>query len=251
MDKTIFLVLLSCCDQVSSFISSLSLYYWYCWLVKKSPTEQTISDLTPFAVSTMTPVTATLKCYQLVCSLAAMFTQLCFCLTGDLHWDSGYAALWCFLHGLSLHNGEQQQQRYCLIHSSSQSFFVHLISSSLLFFISVMFSFSLHCLSSFLSILYSLCLSIFFYIFSSLLSVKQAPCRLEERACLVWVTATWSLTLPVLALTSNLPGGQLSEVFSLHWHVFEFLSFCCLLKHCFPPCLSTCKLLRKWIHSFA
>lgn len=105
----------------------------------------------------MTPVTATLKRYQHVCFLTAMFTQLCLCLTGDLHGDSWHAALRCFLHGLSLHNGEQQRQRYCLIHSSSQSLFAHLATSSLFFFISIMFSFSLPC-SLFLPVHLVLCL---------------------------------------------------------------------------------------------
>lgn len=119
----------------------------------------------------MTPVTATLKGYQLVCSLTAMFTLLYFCLTGDLHGDSRHAALWCFLHGLPLHNGEQQRQRYCLIHSSSQSLFAHLATSSLFFSISVMFSFSLPC-SLFLPIylLLSLSFHLSLTLFSSCLS---------------------------------------------------------------------------------
>lgn len=152
------------------------------------------------------------------------------CLTGDLHGDSRDAALWCFLHGLSLHNGEQQRQRYCLIHFSSQSLFANLATSFLFFFISVMSLSALPC-----SFCLFCTLSDFPFLSPySLFSVKQAPWRLGERACLVWVTATWSLTLPVLTLTPNLPGGQLSEVFSLRWHIFEFLSPRCLLKHCFP-----------------
>lgn len=118
-----------------------------------------------------------------------------------------------------------------LVHSLLQSLFGHLATSSLFFFLSVMFPFSLPG-SPFLSFFLSLFRS--FHLFSSLLPVKQAPWRLEERACLVSVTATWSLTLSVLTLTLNLPGGQLSEVFSLCWHIFEFLSPWCLLKHCFP-----------------
>lgn len=43
-----------------------------------------------------------------------MFTLFFFCFTGDLHRDSRHAALWCVLHGLPLHNGEQQCQRYSL-----------------------------------------------------------------------------------------------------------------------------------------
>lgn len=166
----------------------------------------------PHALSTMTPVTATLKGYQAVCFLTAMFTRLRFCLTGDLHRDSGHAALWCFLHGLPLHNGEQQRQRYCPIHSSSQTMFAHLATSSLFFSVFL----CLVCLSLFspssLSILFFLCLSLSL---SFLFSVKQAPWRLEERACLVSIAPTWSLTLPVPALTPNFPGGQLSELFSL------------------------------------
>ena len=56
------------------------------------------------------------------------------CLTGDLHRDSRHAALWCVLHGLSLHNGEQQQQRYCLNRFSSWSVFANLATSSPFFF---------------------------------------------------------------------------------------------------------------------
>lgn len=129
------------------------------------------------------------------------------CLTGDLHRDSRHAALWCFLHGLSLHNGEQQRQRYCPIHFSSQSVFANLAASS--------FSLYVSCSSRLCPVLssYLFCTLSDFPFRSpySLLSVKQAPWRFEERACLVWVTTTWSLTLPVLALNSNLPGGQLSQ----------------------------------------
>lgn len=156
------------------------------------------------------------------------------CLTGDLHRDSRHAALWCVLHGLSLHNGEQQQQRYCLNRFSSWSVFANLATSSPFFFFPspLLTVFSALPGSFFLSILFSL--SSHFFPPYSLFSVKQAPRRCGERACLVWVTATWSLTLPVLTLTLNLPGGQLSQVFSLCWHIFEFLSPHCLSKHCFP-----------------
>lgn len=158
------------------------------------------------------------------------------CLTGDLHGDSRHATLWCFLHGLSLHNGEQQRQRYCLIPSRSSDLFASLATFS-----------DLPCCSAPLlaSILKPLLLPLSFPLFS----VKQAPWSVGERAGLVWVPATWSLTLLVLTLTLNLPGGQLSEVFSLHWCIFEFLSPHCLLKHCVPA-LCTCKLLKKkWIGS--
>lgn len=65
-------------------------------------------------------------------------------------------------------------------------------------------------------------------------TTPSLPPSLWEIACLVWAAATWSLTLPVLTLTPNLPGGQLSGLFSLCWHVFKFLSPHCLLKQCFP-----------------
>lgn len=55
-------------------------------------------------------------------------TQLC--LTGDLHGDSRHATLWCFLHGLPLHNGEQQWQRYCLIPFPSPGLFASLATFS-------------------------------------------------------------------------------------------------------------------------
>lgn len=158
------------------------------------------------------------------------------CLTGDLHGDSRHATLWCFLHGLSLHNGEQQWQRYCLIPFPSPGLFAGLATFS-----------DLPCRTALLfllSVLKPLPLPLSFPLFS----VKQAPWSVGEKGCLVWVPATWSLTLLVLTLTLNLPGGQLSEVFSLHWSIFEFLSPHCLLKHCVPM-LCTCKLLRKWIGS--
>lgn len=156
------------------------------------------------------------------------------CLTGDLHGDSRHATLWCLLHGLSLHNGEQQWQRYCLSPFPSSDLFASL--PPFLIFLAAPLCF-------FFSLFWSL-LPLSFPFFS----VKQAPWSVGERACLVWVPATWSLTLLVLTLTLNLPGGQLSEVFSLHWCIFEFLSPHCLLKHC-VPILCTCKLLKKWIGS--
>lgn len=90
--------------------------------------------MTLTTISPLTPVIATLKGYQCICCLVAMFTELCFCLIGELHRDSRHAALWGFLYGLSLHNGEQQLQRYCFISSSSRSLFGYLVTSS--FFLS-------------------------------------------------------------------------------------------------------------------
>lgn len=100
------------------------------------------------------------------------------CLTGDLHRDSRHAALWCVLHGLSLHNGEQQQQRYCLNHFSSWSLFANLATSSPFFFM----VFSALPGSFFLSILCSLS-SHFFLPILSFLSNKP-PGDLEKELVL-------------------------------------------------------------------
>ena len=127
--------------------------------------------MTPL-VAAVTPGTAS-KGHRLVCCPAAMFTWPCFCLTGDLHGDSRHAAFRCLLHGLPLHNGEQQWQRYCPIHSSSESLFAHLAT------LSVMFPFS------------SLACSFYFYLsvffFSPLLSchlfLSLSPPSLRTLLC--------------------------------------------------------------------
>lgn len=165
----------------------------------------------------MTPVIGTLSATLLACLLPYSYVYLTV-LTGDLHRDSGHAALWCFLHGLSLHNGEQQWQRYHLM-----ILFFGIICQ-LNFFLNICDALHIHILHfPWLPVacpLTVLC--------------QTTPPSLWEIACLVWVAATWSLTLPVLTLTPNLPGGQLSGLFSLCWHVFKFLSPHCLLKQCFP-----------------
>lgn len=76
-------------------------------------------------------------------------------------------------------------------------------------------------------------------VFSSNRSSFSLSCLSADSCLSESQPPTWSLTFPVLALTPNVPGGQLSEVCS---HIFDFLSLCCLSKHCFPSCLclSTC-----------
>lgn len=195
-----------------------------------------ISDLPPFATSTLTPVAATL-CYQHVCSLTAVFTRLHFV------WQETYTEI----AGMQRFGAFYMDYLYTMENSSGRGIVRFLsprpvclqASPPLLIFLAALLC------SFLLSVLKPLLLPLS----SPLFSVKQAPWSVGEKACLVWVPATWSLTLLVLTLTLNLPGGQLSEVFSLHWCIFEFLSPHCLLKHC-VPILRTCKLLRKWIGSF-
>ena len=102
-----------------------------------------------------------------------VFTWLCFCLTGDLHRDSRHAALWCFLHGLPLHNGERRWQRYCLAHSSTHCVFAHFPHLSLSTSPSLSFFSSCHVKSR------SLALSLFL----SFLSALPSPLRLFCQTC--------------------------------------------------------------------
>ena len=97
-----------------------------------------------------------------------MFTWLCFCLTGDLHRDSRHAALWCFLHGLPLHNGERRWQRYCPTHSPTHCLFAHFPHLSLSTPLALPVMLSLACSLS---------------LFLSFLSLLPSPLRLFCQTC--------------------------------------------------------------------
>lgn len=166
-----------------------------------------------------------------VCSLTAVFTRLHFV------WQETYTEI----AGMQRFGAFYMDYLYTMENSSGRG----------IVWVRSPHQICLQALPPFLIFLAALLCSFFCLLWSllplsfPLFSVKQAPWRVGERACLVWVSATWSLTLLVLTLTLNLPGGQLSQVFSLHWCIFEFLSPRCLLKHCVPG-LCTCKLLKTW-----
>lgn len=153
------------------------------------------------------------------------------CLTGDLHRDSRHAALWCFLHGLSLHNGEQQRQRYCPIHFCSQSVFANLAASPFFLYTCRVLRGSARCFLPIYSVLSLTSLFVPPILFS--LSnkppgdLKKEPVLFESQPPGPWPFLSSLSTQTYLE-------GNCHSVFSLCWHVFEFLSPRCLLKHCFP-----------------